>query len=66
MPSLILLRHGQSTWNLENKFTGNVDVDLTKLGEKETMLASILLENYIIDVVYTSVLKRAVLTLAII
>ena len=66
MPSLILLRHCQSTWNLENKFTGNVDVDLTKLGEKETMLASILLENYIIDVVYTSVLKRAVLTLAII
>jgi 2,3-bisphosphoglycerate-dependent phosphoglycerate mutase len=66
MPSLILLRNGQSTWNLENKFTGNVDVDLTKLGEKETMLASILLENYIIDVVYTSVLKRAVLTLAII
>jgi len=66
MLSLILLRHGQSTWNLENKFTGNGDVDLTKLGEKETMLASILLENYIIDVVYTSVLKRAVLTLAII
>jgi len=66
MPSLILLRHCQSTWNLENKFTGNVDVDLTKLGEKETMLASILLENYIIDVVYTSVLKRAVITLSII
>ncbi len=66
MPSLILLRHGQSTWNLENKFTGEVDVDLTRLGEQEAMLASILLEDYVIDIAYTSVLKRAVLTLAII
>jgi 2,3-bisphosphoglycerate-dependent phosphoglycerate mutase len=66
MPSLILLRHGQSTWNLENKFTGVVDVDLTKLGEQEAMLASILLEDHVIDMAYTSVLKRAVLTLAII
>lgn len=66
MPSLILLRHGQSTWNLENKFTGEVDVDLTRLGEQEAMLASILLEDYVIDIAFTSVLKRAVLTLAII
>ncbi len=66
MPSLILLRHGQSTWNLENRFTGEVDIDLTKLGEQEAMLAGVLLENYIIDIAYTSVLKRAVHTLAII
>jgi 2,3-bisphosphoglycerate-dependent phosphoglycerate mutase len=66
MPSLILLRHGQSTWNLENKFTGDVDIDLTTLGQQEARLAGILLENYIIDIVYTSVLKRAVHTLAII
>ena len=66
MPSLILLRHGQSTWNLENKFTGDVDVDLTTLGEQEARLAGVLLENYIIDIAYTSVLKRAIHTLAII
>ena len=66
MPSLILLRHGQSTWNLENKFTGDVDVDLTILGQQEAMFAGVLLENYFIDMAYTSVLKRAVHTLAII
>ncbi|MEP7320420.1 MAG: 2,3-bisphosphoglycerate-dependent phosphoglycerate mutase [Saprospiraceae bacterium] len=66
MPALILLRHGQSTWNLENKFTGNVDVDLSLLGEQEAWLSSILLEDYIIDIAYTSVLKRAVHTLTII
>ncbi|MEP6748853.1 MAG: 2,3-bisphosphoglycerate-dependent phosphoglycerate mutase [Bacteroidota bacterium] len=66
MPSLILLRHGQSAWNLENRFTGDVDVDITTLGEQEARLAGILLENYIIDIAYTSVLKRAIHTLAII
>lgn len=66
MASLILLRHGQSTWNRENKFTGEVDVELTKLGEQEARFAGILLENYIIDIAFTSVLKRAVHTLAII
>jgi len=66
MPSLILLRHGQSTWNLANKFTGNVDVDLTPLGEHEARLAGVLLEDYIIDVAFTSVLKRAIHTLDII
>ena len=66
MPSLILLRHGQSTWNLENKFTGDIDVDLTILGQQEARLAGILLENYIIDIAYTSVLKRAIHTLDII
>lgn len=66
MPSLILLRHGQSTWNLENRFTGEEDVDLTTLGEQEARLAGILLENYIFDMAYTSVLKRAIYTLDII
>jgi len=66
MPVLILLCHGQSTWNLENKFTGEVDVDLSPVGEEEARRACIRLENYIIDIAYTSVLKRAILTLAII
>lgn len=62
MPTLILLRHGQSTWNLENKFTGEVDVDLTILGQQEARLAGMLLQNYVIDMAFTSVLKRAVYT----
>ncbi len=66
MASLILLRHGQSIWNLQNKFTGEVDVELTELGRREAMLAGVLLEDYIIDIAFTSVLKRAVHTLAII
>ncbi|MEP7236972.1 MAG: 2,3-bisphosphoglycerate-dependent phosphoglycerate mutase [Ferruginibacter sp.] len=66
MASLILLRHGQSTWNFENKFTGEADVELTTLGQQEARLAGILLENYIIDIAYTSKLKRALYTLAII
>jgi len=66
MPSLILLRHDESTWNLANKFAGDVGADLTKSSEQEAMLASILLNDFIIDVAYTSVLKRATLTLAII
>lgn len=66
MASLILLRHGQSIWNLQNKFTGEVDVELTELGRREAMLAGVLLEDYIIDIAFTSVLKRAIHTLAII
>ena len=66
MPILILLRHGQSTYNLENKFTGEVDVDLSQLGEQEARFAGVLLEDYIIDIAFTSVLKRAINTLAII
>ncbi len=66
MPLLILIRHGQSTWNFENKFTGDEDVDLTPLGEEEARLAGIFLKNYVIDIAYTSVLKRAVHTLDII
>ena len=66
MPSLILLRHGQCIWNLENRFTGEEDIDLTLLGEQEARLAGLLLDNYIIDMAFTSTLKRAILTLAII
>ncbi len=66
MASLILLRHGQSIWNLENKFTGEMDIDLTILGEQEARLAGILLDNYFIDIAFTSVLKKAIHTLEII
>lgn len=66
MPSLILLRHGQSTWNFENKFTGEVDVDLTTMGVQEARLAAVFLKNYKIDIAYTSKLKRAIHTLDII
>ena len=66
MSTLILLRHGQSTWNLENRFTGNVDVELSPRGEEEAHHAGLLLKNYVLDVAYTSVLKRSTRTLAII
>ena len=61
---LIFLRHGQSKWNLENRFTGWADVDLTKNGVKEAENAGKLLlsYNYNVDLVYTSVLKRAIKT----
>ena len=61
MIKLVLLRHGESRWNLENKFTGWTDVDLTKNGEKEAIGAGTLLkrEGFEFDVVYTSLLKRA-------
>lgn len=66
MPILIIVRHGQSTWNLENRFTGDVDVDLTPLGEEEARTAGRLLKGYHFDKAYTSVLKRAVRSLDII
>ena len=61
---LILLRHGESQWNLENRFTGWTDVDLTKNGENEAKIAGVLLHNsnISIDLIYTSYLKRAVKT----
>ena len=67
MPLLILLRHGQSQWNLENRFTGWVDVPLSDLGIKEARQAGAKLKDYRIDCAYTSVLKRAddTLTLAL-
>lgn len=62
MPYLILLRHGQSQWNLENKFTGWVDIDLTAKGEIEATHAGDILQKYPIDIVFTSVLMRAIRT----
>lgn len=64
MGRLILLRHGQSTWNAENKFTGWVDVDLSSQGEKEATTAGQLLtaENVLPDVLHTSLLIRAIRT----
>lgn len=65
---LVLVRHGQSTWNLENRFTGWTDVDLTEQGREEAHMAGRLLrENgYTFDIAFTSVLKRAIRTLNII
>ena len=63
--SLVLLRHGQSQWNLENRFTGWVDVDLTAQGQQEARAAGELLraKGYQFDLAFTSVLKRAIRTL---
>ena len=68
MIKLVLVRHGQSEWNLQNRFTGWVDVGLSPLGREEAgSAAGLLLEgNYTFDVAYTSVLKRAIQTLWII
>jgi 2,3-bisphosphoglycerate-dependent phosphoglycerate mutase len=65
MYKLVLIRHGESTWNLENRFTGWTDVDLTPTGVSQAMSAGQLLkaEGYDFDVAYTSVLKRAIHTL---
>jgi 2,3-bisphosphoglycerate-dependent phosphoglycerate mutase len=65
MYKLVLIRHGESTWNLENRFTGWTDVDLTPTGVEQAKQAGRLLkaEGYEFDVAYTSVLKRAVWTL---
>jgi 2,3-bisphosphoglycerate-dependent phosphoglycerate mutase len=65
MYKLVLIRHGESTWNLENRFTGWTDVDLTPTGVEQAKQAGRLLkaEGYDFDVAYTSVLKRAVWTL---
>ncbi len=60
MPDLILLRHGESQWNLENRFTGWVDVPLSPRGEAEARAAGAKLRGRRIDKLYTSVLKRAV------
>jgi len=65
MHKLVLIRHGESTWNLENRFTGWTDVDLTPLGVQQAQQAGRLLkaDGYEFDVAYTSVLKRAIWTL---
>lgn len=67
MAKLILIRHGQSQWNLENRFTGWVDVPLTEHGEQEAVEAGKKIKEagITLDVAYTSVLKRAIDTLTI-
>jgi 2,3-bisphosphoglycerate-dependent phosphoglycerate mutase len=68
MHTLVLLRHGQSEWNLENRFTGWTDVGLTEQGRAEALGAGRLLkeEGYMFDVAYTSYLRRAIQTLWIV
>ena len=65
MKTLVLLRHGESTWNKENRFTGWTDVELSERGIQEATEAGRLLKDggYVFDVAYTSVLKRAIETL---
>lgn len=65
MYKLVLIRHGESTWNLENRFTGWTDVDLTDTGVAQAKQAGQLLkaDGYDFDICYTSVLKRAIRTL---
>ena len=68
MHKLVLLRHGESAWNKENRFTGWTDVDLTEQGRKEAKTAGEVLkkEGYSFDIAYCSVLKRALRTLWIV
>jgi 2,3-bisphosphoglycerate-dependent phosphoglycerate mutase len=68
MYTLVLVRHGESTWNLENRFTGWTDVDLSPRGVEEATRAPKLLReaNLTFDIAYTSVLKRAIRTLWIV
>jgi 2,3-bisphosphoglycerate-dependent phosphoglycerate mutase len=68
MYKVVLLRHGESTWNRENRFTGWTDVDLSDAGREEARKAGQLLkqEGFVFDVAYTSVLKRAIRTLWIV
>src|SRR6478672_3518402 len=65
MHTVVLLRHGESTWNKENRFTGWTDVDLSERGREEAAEAGRLLKEggYIFDQAYVSVLKRAIRTL---
>src|SRR3954463_14070583 len=67
MHKVVLLRHGESTWNKENRFTGWHDVDLTERGPAEALEAGRLLRDggYAFDIAFTSVLKRAIKTLGI-
>lgn len=59
MATLVIFRHGQSTWNLENKFTGWVDVELTEKGKEEAKKAGEKLKSFKFDLAYSSDLKRA-------
>lgn len=66
MPSLTLIRHGQSTYNVANLFTGNIDVPLTMLGESEAFAAGKKIKYFIYQIAFTSMLIRAQETLRII
>ena len=66
MPQLVLIRHGESQWNLENRFTGWVDVPLTPKGEEEARAAGQKLKTFQFDCAFTSVLIRAQNTLRIV
>ena len=68
MHKLVLLRHGQSTWNLDNRFTGWTDVDLTAEGREEAKRAGALLREagYVFDVFHTSRLRRAIQTMQVV
>ncbi len=68
MTKLVLVRHGESTWNKENRFTGWTDVDLSEKGRAEAKDGGVALQaaGYTFDVAYTSVLKRAIRTLWIV
>lgn len=63
MAQLVIIRHGQSQWNLENRFTGWVDVDLSPKGVEEAKSAAEILKDYKFDAAFTSVLQRAQKTL---
>ncbi len=65
MMKLVLIRHGESEWNLENRFTGWTDVELSETGKKEAVEAgkTLVAEGYDFDICYTSYLKRAIHTL---
>lgn len=66
MGRMVLLRHGQSQWNLENRFTGWVDVPLSQKGEEEAKAAGVKLSGMRFDCAFASVLKRAIDTLDIV
>src|SRR5262245_54367473 len=66
MTTLVLLRHGESQWNLENRFTGWVDVPLSDKGREEARAAGVKLKAYRFDRAFTSVLTRAIDTLGIV
>ncbi|AWD32709.1 2,3-bisphosphoglycerate-dependent phosphoglycerate mutase [Candidatus Kinetoplastibacterium sorsogonicusi] len=68
MYKLVLMRHGQSLWNLENRFTGWADIDLTEVGKNQAKQAGEILKdhNYIFDIAYSSYLKRSIRTLWIV
>ena len=68
MKKIVLLRHGESIWNRENRFTGWTDVDLSEKGTSEANRAGILMKEagFGFDICFTSVLKRAIRTLWIV